>query len=501
MKNKITLVLALTVASIAQAQVGFNTSDPRATLDVVAKSTTGAVPEGLLIPRVDRLKAQTMTGVTTSTMIYVNNIANGSTGGTAANINAVGYYYFDGTVWVKINTGTSADTNIYNTNGTLSGNRIVMQNAFGLAFTPTTVDGFSVGGNTFSVDAANSRIGIGTAAPNSKLQVLGGEMRVGGPASQTGSIPNPVLRIQSNANVDGSGGSLYFTENDQNYGYYLTHNTNPGATNGFDGIGIGTLAADVSNLARPSIFAAQNQNVSIGTSTPQQIFHIDGARDNDINTVPTAAQQVNDVVVTNVGRVGVGTIDPSVKLHVVSPTAGAVRIVDGTQAEGSVLTSDADGVGTWRSTAIAFRTITVPSTVYTFAANNNTTAKYTGVPIVLPPGKWLLNLTLGVEFLSSATDTYVKGSNFIRFRLGNNTADMANATFIADAIQPRLASAGFAKSEMRGMVSGNLAVNNTTAANKTYYLFVDNSSSLPDRTSFDVRFDWNESSITYQEIQ
>ncbi len=55
---------------------------------------------------------------------------------------------------------------------------------------------------------------------------------------------------------------------------------------------------------------------------------------------------VLDIDATN-ARVGIGTTAPAAKLHVVSATAGAVRIVDGTQAAGRVLTSDANGIGMW----------------------------------------------------------------------------------------------------------------------------------------------------------
>lgn len=43
------------------------------------------------------------------------------------------------------------------------------------------------------------------------------------------------------------------------------------------------------------------------------------------------------------GNVGIGTSAPTVRLHV----AGALRVVDGTQGAGKVLTSDASGVATW----------------------------------------------------------------------------------------------------------------------------------------------------------
>ena len=56
--------------------------------------------------------------------------------------------------------------NLYTANGTLTANRTVTQGANTLAFTSTATNGFSVDGTTFSVDAANHEVGIGTAAPN-----------------------------------------------------------------------------------------------------------------------------------------------------------------------------------------------------------------------------------------------------------------------------------------------------------------------------------------------
>jgi len=52
------------------------------------------------------------------------------------------------------------------------------------------------------------------------------------------------------------------------------------------------------------------------------------------------------------GKVGIGTTSPSVKLHIdsggiTSSPIAAIKIVDGNQAAGKVLTSDANGVGRW----------------------------------------------------------------------------------------------------------------------------------------------------------
>lgn len=49
------------------------------------------------------------------------------------------------------------------------------------------------------------------------------------------------------------------------------------------------------------------------------------------------------------GFVGIGVVDPQVKLHV----NGAMRIVDGTQANGKILTSDASGNTSWQPAALS----------------------------------------------------------------------------------------------------------------------------------------------------
>jgi microcystin-dependent protein len=65
------------------------------------------------------------------------------------------------------------------------------------------------------------------------------------------------------------------------------------------------------------------------------------------NHIPqfTDADTLTDSVIFQSGsNIGIGTMDPSETLHV----AGSVRIVDGSQAQGSILTSDANGVASWQ---------------------------------------------------------------------------------------------------------------------------------------------------------
>ena len=97
-------------------------------------------------------------------------------------VNSIGYYYFDGTKWVKMltgfavrnaNNGLSLSGETVQLGGLLIKPTTIDQNENTLAFTGSIVNSFSVDGNTLSVDAANNRIGIGNTAPTNTLDVNG----------------------------------------------------------------------------------------------------------------------------------------------------------------------------------------------------------------------------------------------------------------------------------------------------------------------------------------
>ena len=106
MKKKIysSSIVFLSIVNIAYGQVGVNISESRSTLDVKAINPSGTFTnaDGILVPRVDRQRAQNMTSIETSTIIYINNIATGSQTGKAQNIDNSGFYYYSGSVWEKL---------------------------------------------------------------------------------------------------------------------------------------------------------------------------------------------------------------------------------------------------------------------------------------------------------------------------------------------------------------------------------------------------------------
>ena len=106
--------------------------------------------------------------------------------------------------------------------------------------------------------------------------------------------------------------------------------------------------------------AAQTQPASVGIRTeyPQGVLHIDGAS-TTATTNPTtgtisALQASDDVVIDASGRLGAGRLEPpamapAVKVDIYAAAQGeALRIQDGTQDDGKVLSSeDALGTGSW----------------------------------------------------------------------------------------------------------------------------------------------------------
>ncbi|MDR6459492.1 hypothetical protein J2786_002599 [Chryseobacterium vietnamense] len=107
-------------------------------------------------------------------------VYNNTTGGFGATLDGTTVpngkaleFIFSNSFWRSTDGGSAGATpvNLYTADGTLTGNRTVTQGANTLTFTGTQTNAFSVDGATLSVDAANDRLGIGTATPDTKLTI------------------------------------------------------------------------------------------------------------------------------------------------------------------------------------------------------------------------------------------------------------------------------------------------------------------------------------------
>ncbi len=118
MKTKFTQLCAVLISAFSFAQVGFNTTSPKTTVDVSAKrDTSGLITDntqtyGLQAPRLTRaeLTANTATygSNQTGALVYITDVTGGDTAGQRINVTAMGYYYFDGTVWQRLTQATNA---------------------------------------------------------------------------------------------------------------------------------------------------------------------------------------------------------------------------------------------------------------------------------------------------------------------------------------------------------------------------------------------------------
>lgn len=359
MKRKIYTLAVLLSSGILLSQVGINNTSPQATLDVSAKTTDGSKPEGMIAPRLtgEQIKSgdPQYTTAQKGTIVYATSaVLIPVVGSKTQNITSEGYYYFDGALWQKFTNGNGMTAsngltltgNDVQLGGTLIKNTTVAQNTNTMAFTSTATAGtshFTVDNDTFNVDAFNNRVGIGTNAPLTTLQVLGTETRIGGPSTQSGTISDPMLRIHSNANTDGKGGKIYFNEDNTGYGYYIQHNSNFGPTWGEDALLFGAYGAASHGLTpqHPGLSINRWQNIGIGTNWAITKLHIDSAEDNNVGATPTAAQILNDVVVTTAGSLGLGTISPAQRLHVegnarITGSTGTPTTITGRNATGDI---------------------------------------------------------------------------------------------------------------------------------------------------------------------
>ncbi|MFS4473631.1 hypothetical protein [Chryseobacterium sp. T20] len=118
MKTKFTQFCAILISGFSFAQVGFNTTSPKTTVDVSAKrDTSGLITDntqtfGLQAPRLTRaeLTANTATygSNQSGALIYITDVTGGDTAGQRVNVTAMGYYYFDGSVWQRLTQATNA---------------------------------------------------------------------------------------------------------------------------------------------------------------------------------------------------------------------------------------------------------------------------------------------------------------------------------------------------------------------------------------------------------
>ncbi len=254
------------------------------------------------------------------------------------------------------------------------------------------------------------------------------------------------------------------------------------ATGGLTATGADFIANNGTTVTTGGYFQATGTTINYGTRADVYgigattnyagSFYTNGGTNNYAGYFEATAGTNNyAIVVPNAGgTVGIGTITPTNLLHISSPTSGALRIVDGTQANGRVLTSNATGVATWQKIGID-NAIANLSPTGVDIPHNTLNYLQTGTTITLPPGKYAINVNMILgksSFLLSPNNSFF----WVRSSFADNAA--INPTPSSDIIGSNLASGNYPGTCRFTMLTGTIVINNTTAANKTYYYIAGN---------------------------
>ena len=248
---------------------------------------------------------------------------------------------------------------------------------------------------------------------------------------------------------------------------------------------IGSYNIGIGNWALYGSMGNGNANIQLGN------WYVGTPVAGQLNNVVAIGNEMTGLGITNTDsntillgkrgsdgpKVGIGTYKPGAKLEINNgTTAGAVKIVDGTQGAGKVLTSDADGLATWKS--ITLFTGTERIGVYHWgvgtALGNTNWNKIASITV--PPGASMVYVKihlLAIGFISGAARAYV-GKKDIGWN-NSNTNDTpigGSALFVTyHGIDPELQT--------------SFIYNNTTNSNETLYLNLQSNEPTVARSGFE----------------
>ena len=293
------LFILLLFPLFIKAQVGINTTTP----DASSMLDINATDKGLLIPRISipNLNATApVTAPATSLLVYNTNATTG-----------IGFHYWDGAKWTPFTGGTSHWT--------------------------------KVGNDIYNNNTAN--VGVGTTSPSTKFHIE----NIGTPTS----LLNQNFETNAITPLTTGGSANWATQNTVKYaGTYAAKS--------------GTIADNqTTQMSHTIVIPAGGAslsfyyNVSSESGYDYLRFYIDGIQQNQWSGVIGWTQQT--YILAAGSRVlrweyskdsssSAGTDAAYIDNLTISTAApAAMRIVDGNQSSGKVLTSDASGNASWQS--------------------------------------------------------------------------------------------------------------------------------------------------------
>ena len=296
--KKIVFILLL-LPLIFQAQVGINTTTP----DASSMLDINATDKGLLIPRVsipNLNAASPITAPATSLLVYNTNTTTGA-----------GFYYWDGIKWTPFTGGTSHWT--------------------------------KVGNDIYNNNTAN--VGVGTTTPTTKFHVE----NIGAP----GSLLNQNFETNAITPLTTGGSANWATQTSVKYA-------------GTYGAKSGTIAdSQTTQMSHTIVIPAGGATLSFYYNVSSEVgydylrFYIDGIQQNQWSGaigwtlqsyILAAGSRTLRWEYSKDSSSSSGTDSAYIdNITIATAAPAAMRIVDGNQSTGKVLTSDANGNASWQS--------------------------------------------------------------------------------------------------------------------------------------------------------
>ncbi|WP_144282952.1 hypothetical protein [Chryseobacterium echinoideorum] len=345
--KKCIIALSTFTSSLIFSQVGINTENPHATLDVKSSPSDLTKTDGIIAPKVTGNELKAKDGLYTSqlqgTVIYATSAAN-PTSIKTVNVTQEGYYYFDGSRWMKFSTGSSVasgnDINLYKDNGSLTGNRNANLNGFNLAFT------------------GKGNFGIGTTAnPLEKLEVVG-DSRIKGKVVIGSSSTNSKNAALAVRNIDAAEPIVRFTNVDGYRQFSVTDDGNVG-------IGLGTIEPTETLDANGNVrFRSVPLETVIDATDRIMVLKSDGTGKKVSSSTLKSEIDTNTNIYTNNGSlsedrtltlggnnlnfagngsIGIGVAAPTQKIDIAG-TARLRNVPNGSIDDNKLLVIDNDGI-------------------------------------------------------------------------------------------------------------------------------------------------------------
>jgi hypothetical protein len=403
------LLLLFSFPTFVTAQVGIGNTSPQGALDISTDTATNPTnADGLLIPRVSLSDSTTATVITPTVSELVYNTA-------TINDVTPGYYYWDATRWIRLATGNLANnwSTTGNAGTNPATNFIGTSDNLDFVARTNNAERFRItNGGVIGINAPiPGSLGGGLAYPRLELRSDSGntsDLNISlfrdsatyaalnfGRARGTQLAPTIIQNGDPLYRLDGLGyngtsfinmggismsvnGTTSATSMPSNLQFFTTPNGSLARAarmtiNNSGSVGIGTITPgatmDVVGNIRSNLnnggfstynFTPGNSTILLagfygtGGNKPQMRWSYDTSSnffDEGLNSDGNFAIQVNDIngLVLDTNRnVGIGTSTPTAKLDIV----GNIKITDGTQGLGKVLTSDASGNASWTNTPL-----------------------------------------------------------------------------------------------------------------------------------------------------